>query len=97
MRMWLQLSLNLLYAFVEFTQPHFPALPYLLGAMAETPKTEYVSARFRTLQGTERTLAFPRGAALGVFSVVHTKTLRTERERERERERESEWEANTDR
>ena len=32
--------------------------------MAGTPKTEYVSARFRTLQGQERTLTFPRGAAL---------------------------------
>ena len=56
----------------------------MLGAMAETPKTEYVSARFRTLQGQERALTFPRGAALGVFLfVVHTETIRTKRKRER--------------
>ena len=32
--------------------------------MAEVQKTEYVSARFRTLSGQERTLIFPRDATL---------------------------------
>ena len=44
----------------------FRPLFFLLGAMAE-PKTEYVSARFRTLQGQESTVAFARGVTLGAF------------------------------
>ena len=54
--------------------------------MAEAPKTEeYVSARFRTLQGQEQQLTFARGAALGFF-VVRTETIRANRERESEKQ-----------
>jgi hypothetical protein len=51
--------------------------------MAEVEKTEeYLSARFRTLQGQERTLTFCRGVTLGVFLYTHTDDKNKERQRD---------------
>ena len=62
----------------------FSDLCFSFGAMAEAPKTEYVSARFRTLQGQERTLTFPRTATLGLFCCTHRDDKNTERQRDGE-------------
>jgi hypothetical protein len=75
----------------------FQPCRFLVGAMAEAPaKTEeYVSARFRTLRGRERTLTFPRDTELGLFLLHAQQTKTTEREAEGESERKRE--TNSDR
>ena len=64
----------------------FRPLFFLLDAMAEAPKTEYVSARFRTLQAQEHTLTFPRAATLGLFFLY---THRDDKNKERQRDGEA--------
>ena len=67
-------------------QRQFPVSPVLLGAMAEVQKTEeYLSVRFRTLQGQERTLTFPRSVSLGAFFCCkHRYNKHQERKTERD-------------